>query len=584
MADLAEKLSSLVQYQLPDFVRDNYETFQAFLIAYYQFTEQNTQVQYAIQNAESYKDIDDTIDTFVEYFLNQYAYDLPKSIFLDQQFKNALSANSIESKRAFAKRLMTYYGSKGSEAGINLLFKLLFDDTPSIYYPKDDIFKPSHGTWTKRKTIKVINNEGPSNYADALGGVVRGNTSFAFAVIDDIFQLGFTNEPVPNTIYEVQLEPNTTLGDFVVNEIVRFEVANTFTGNTEIIASGKTLGVISNITILNGGIGYSAGDVIQISTGNNSSFVGGVSRVNNIGSIQEIAVSSFGSLYDQETPTVVVNSTLKSYTGKYEVSGNIATVVLTDNTGVSISHGLQQGDQINVKFVTGMVGANGFANVNTVISSSKFTLSNSNVFYTSVGNLVLLPKSAIISSTVGAITSYGGQYLDKNGHLDDIKKIQDSNYYQEYSYVIRAAQSSQYWKDIVKQTLHPAGLKLFSEIFLSVQAEIDAVFAGPSTPIYQTLLRFLRILSSSALQPVSPVKEVKLSSTSRVARGLGRYRIGPTYKTIETFKFDYKNLRIYDVSNITLDYLANNYYEPILFCPPGEANITNTTTGISILV
>ena len=116
---LAEKLSALIQYQLPDFVRDNYETFQAFLVAYYEFLEQDGEAQYVLQNSENYKDIDETIDSFVDMFLKQYAYDLPESIFLNQETKELLSTDTYESKRAIAKHLRQYYASKGSESGIS---------------------------------------------------------------------------------------------------------------------------------------------------------------------------------------------------------------------------------------------------------------------------------------------------------------------------------------------------------------------------------------------------------------------------------------------------------------------------------
>lgn len=584
MADLAEKLSSLVQYQLPDFVRDNYDTFQAFLVAYYEFTEQNTEVQYAIQNSESYKDIDTTIDAFVDNFLEQYAYDLPKSVFLDQQFKTASTSNTIESKRAFAKRLMKYYGSKGSEAGINLLFRLLFNETPTIYYPKEDLFKPSSGLWKVRETIKILDIANVGTFANTLGGVIAGETSLASAVIDDIFFVGFSANTTPQKIYEIQLEPDSLSGTFQVNERALFKVGNLTSGNLETVSTANILGLISNIEIVDSGIGYTAGDGITITTSNSTSYVGSVGSVSDTGQIKTISTLNFGYGYDaDETPTVVISGGGTKYTGKYEVSSNVATVVLTDATGNAIPHGLSKGEVINVNFVTGLTGANGLANVGTILSSVKFTLSNSNVYASASGNLQLQSNAAVITASVGAVATYDGAYSNKDGHVSDIKKIQDSNYYQEYSYVIRATQSSQYWKDIVKQALHPAGLKLFSEAYVSVETGIDAVYAGPVSPIYQTLLRFLRIISTAALQPVLPINTIRLSSTSSPSRGIGRTRIGPTYKTLETFKYDYDNLHIYDVGNVTLEFLAGNLNTPFYLAPPNEVfrgniNLINNST------
>lgn len=589
MSDLAEKLSSLVQYQLPDFIRDNYETFQAFLVAYYEFTEQNTEIQYAIQKSESYKDIDTTIDSFVDNFLNQYAYDLPKSIFLDQQYRTASTSNTIESKRAFAKRLITYYGSKGSEAGINLLFRLLFNETPTIYYPKEDLFKPSTGLWTVRQTVKIEDVSNVSSFANTIGGYITGNSSLASAVVDDLFLVGYTTGASPKKIYEVQLEPETLVGNFTINEEVLFRVANASTGNLEVVSNANTMGVVSGVEIVDGGFGYVPGAIIGITTASSSSYVGSVGSVTPTGKIKTISSQNFGRGYlAGETTTVTITAPSAQTKAFYEVRSNIATVVFVDDTGNAISHGLSKGDVINVNFATGLVGANGFANVNSVMSSSKITLSNSNVYYTTSGNLYLQPKTAVIDVDLGTLVTYDGTYDNKDGHLSDIKKLQDSDYYQEYSYVIRATQSSQYWKDIVKQALHPAGLKLFSEAYVSVEPSvIGATYAGPVSPIYETLLRFLRIISTTALQPTLPVNQLTINSTSSPTSGLGRTRIGPTYKTLETFKYDYDNLHIYDVGNVTLEYLAGNLNTPFNLAPPneiftGNVNlIQNSTFGSS---
>jgi len=66
---IKEKLSTLVQSQLPEFVRSDYSTFVSFLEAYYEFLEQDQSSQELIQNALQYSDIDRTVPSFVQYFL-----------------------------------------------------------------------------------------------------------------------------------------------------------------------------------------------------------------------------------------------------------------------------------------------------------------------------------------------------------------------------------------------------------------------------------------------------------------------------------------------------------------------------------
>ena len=70
---------------------------------------------------------------------------------------------------------------------------------------------------------------------------------------------------------------------------------------------------------------------------------------------------------------------------------------------------------------------------------------------------------AIISITLGAIARYPGYFETNNGFLDDSIFIQDSRYYQAFSYVIRIDERLNTYKSAVKTMLHPAGMALFGE-------------------------------------------------------------------------------------------------------------------------
>ena len=38
-------------------------------------------------------------------------------------------------------------------------------------------------------------------------------------------------------------------------------------------------------------------------------------------------------------------------------------------------------------------------------------------------------------------------------------RVQDSNFYQDYSYVVRVGQSINEWRDAIKSTVHPVWLE-----------------------------------------------------------------------------------------------------------------------------
>jgi hypothetical protein len=72
-----------------------------------------------------------------------------------------------------------------------------------------------------------------------------------------------------------------------------------------------------------------------------------------------------------------------------------------------------------------------------------------------------------VRGEIGAIGLTTGEFLNSDGKISDgAKRIQDSFYYQDYSYVIRVGQSVNKYRDAVKKLLHPVGLALFGEVSL----------------------------------------------------------------------------------------------------------------------
>ena len=62
----------------------------------------------------------------------------------------------------------------------------------------------------------------------------------------------------------------------------------------------------------------------------------------------------------------------------------------------------------------------------------------------------------------------------------DVMRVQDSFYYQDYSYVVRVGESINTWRNAIKRTVHPAGWAVFGEVSIvsSVTAGVNAFTAG----------------------------------------------------------------------------------------------------------
>ena len=104
------------------------------------------------------------------------------------------------------------------------------------------------------------------------------------------------------------------------------------------------------------------------------------------------------------------------------------------------------------------------------------------------------------SGTIGTTITTQGRYLNQDGHISEgSKKIQDSLYYQDYSYVVKVARDIAEWRDALKRAVHPSGFyvtgqvdivsRLNGKIKSPVAATLSGgLFSGTSdTPIYMRL-------------------------------------------------------------------------------------------------
>jgi hypothetical protein len=133
-------LSSIVQSQLPEFVREDYQTFIAFIEAYYKFLELNYNVDLL-----KTRDIDETLDEFVKYFKSEFAKDIPQT-FLNDRF--------------LITRIKDYYLAKGTEGSFQILLALLFQKNVTIDYPSRQMLRASDGRWNQDVSVFAKVNAG----------------------------------------------------------------------------------------------------------------------------------------------------------------------------------------------------------------------------------------------------------------------------------------------------------------------------------------------------------------------------------------------------------------------------------------
>ena len=143
------------------------------------------------------------------------------------------------------------------------------------------------------------------------------------------------------------------------------------------------------------------------------------------------------------------------------VNGNPNNLIHTFVTGVT-----SQAYAI-VNNVVQVVGAGG-ANYYDLVLQPASVLGTFTTGETVVGfyNNFAGTSSYVTSVAVGSVVTAPGKFLDDVSQLSTDQVLQDSLYYQQYSYVIKTREERSRWYDAVLSQLHPTGTRLFNE-FLS---------------------------------------------------------------------------------------------------------------------
>lgn len=239
-------ISNLVESQFPQFYQAEGGNFIAFVRAYYEWMEQEGYVTNASKSLLEYSDIDKTLDEFVVSFKNKYLVNFPSITSADKRF--------------MIKNIKDFYQSKGSTRGIQLLFRLLFDDDIDVYVPGRDILKPSDGIWKIPNYIEVEHNIRSRGF---VGKKITGSTSDAEAFVESVY-----TKVVNNRLIDI-ITISSLRGNFVYDEVV--------TDDGNFLNAPKVVGSLTSILITDGGANNRVGDVYDVYTSTNGK--GGKARV-----------------------------------------------------------------------------------------------------------------------------------------------------------------------------------------------------------------------------------------------------------------------------------------------------------------
>src|SRR6056300_437830 len=262
-------------------------------------------------------------------------------------------------------------------------------------------------------------------------------------------------------------------GDQIVIEEETFRdiATNQTSGGAHDIAMGywsasiaDEIGEITKVHMINRGNGFIKLPLVSDSatTSGSGSRLFAASTVSPmVGHVEGISITNFGLRYTTN-PQVVLNRNILVQ----NVSGSFAAGdTLTSHTGT-------------------VVDFDSARNILEVQTSVDFNQGDSITTITGATATVYQASASEATSTVGVIGTKVGNFVSDRGKVSvDTMRIQDSLYYQDYSYVVRIGQSINQWRESIRRSVHPAGWNVFGEVSFASQvaARIQNPAAGSVT-------------------------------------------------------------------------------------------------------
>lgn len=468
------KLQSVVQRQLPEFIREDYPKFLAFIKAYYEYMDTLDD-----RNIIELRDIDSTVDSFIDYFKGEIGFNVPNIEFMDM--------------RLFLRKSKQAFTVKGTEESYKFLFRILFDKPVTITYPWDSVLKASDGKWQRDTSIFI---EFPEIMEVAPSDIIIGNTYKIIQVGTTDFTLCGSPNNLLNTSFVATAAGTGTGVVTTTDENQAVTAVNSFIGNqVTVTGTGKFIKVfvdkikkvrtrvyelsidknyygdieLTDVVVYNN---YSVPicpttiDYKVISAGKNY----------RVGDLLHGTTIANGVTIEQTLKVIQVNSEggiIAIVPVKYGCGYTDNFYLLSSKKAVSVKSAIGITRDSSPVYNSPESGVDGYVDSGTILNPDYFEDSYTNPTYAgtvlqnfyneTVNNIIDMADMALIEFIIGGVAKYQGYYISNDGFLSDAIKLQDSKFYQKYSYVITIDETIESYRSYVKAFLHSAGMAMYGE-------------------------------------------------------------------------------------------------------------------------
>lgn len=462
----------------PQFIRQDSHTLIQFLEHYYDFVNSKDKPSYVIDRIIQEHNLDEVFD---EKYLNRIRYEIA----------NNIPQSPFVQKAFLLKRIVDYYGSRGNTDSVKYFFRVFFGNEVVVYSPWENVLRPSSGIWTKKKIIKLVLFQGTAEQLiaqkifqlNALGNLI------AEAVVKDIIKKSFNGK----IYFEVILRDNTISGEF--NTFTEIRTKN---GSCK----GYLIRTFNNLILEDPGIGYKPNDLIYLKNKENISFLASIEKTSEAGRIEKLNLIDYGNSSSFNYRDDITLNQLDSGSSVY-LSGIIQEdseqnpfindiPLILDNATDFIGNlcsieGIFEFGRIIVKVINKM-------------SDDDFVLHDFNYFEknTPLNFKPLIRKEcadlfiktlngvgAKINLSFNNMIETFGEYENHYGQPSNFSIIQDSFYYQAFSYEVTTEKQIDDWIEQFNTVVHPSGTKVFNNFVKDnpIDAKSEREISDEITPL-----------------------------------------------------------------------------------------------------
>ena len=364
-----------------------------------------------------YRNIETSIDTYVDYLREELYPSIPITYY--------------GNKRLIASKFREFFQSKSNEQSYRFLFKLLYNENVDFYYPGEDVLRISDGNFDKTQIIRTeavavgIDATGTPFSRDIflfLNKTIRGQTSGVLANVVDIKKF--------------------FIGSLEVAEMTLKLVSGTFTAGEDIEdidddnLSSTIYGIVSGVTIVDGGSGYEDGDIVTI-TGDGSEAQARVSSIKE-SPISALKVNTVGHGYQLNTNATIDNSgtggsgfivQVTALANTYSVTSGANTYTVGEISEVSIinrGEGYFKKPSITLQDTT--IASLGLLSDKLITinnAGSNYGVGNTLVFTGGAGTSAAGQIASVVESTTFDLLFEDGFQMKADGSYYDIIKNED---------------------------------------------------------------------------------------------------------------------------------------------------------------